>query len=69
MSSDNLKIYIGNVVTGGLNDDNLITREALVVKEDTIIASGEPDKIMSQYSGEVIRLSDTQILAPGYVDA
>ena len=69
MSSDNLKIYIGNVVTGELKDDNLITREALVVKEDTIIASGEPDKIMSQYSGEVIRLSDTQILAPGYVDA
>ena len=69
MSSDNLKIYIGNVVTGELKDDNLIKREALVVKEDTIIASGEPDKIMSQYSGEVIRLSDTQILAPGYVDA
>ena len=69
MSSDNLKIYIGNVVTGELKDDNLIKREALVVKEDTIIASGEPDKIMSQYSGEVIRLSGTQILAPGYVDA
>ena len=69
MSSDNLKIYIGNVVTGELKDENLITREALVVKEDTIIASGEPDKIMSQYSGEVVRFSDTQILAPGYVDA
>ena len=69
MSSDNLKIYVGNIVTGGLKDENLITREALVIKEDTIIASGNPDKILSQYSGEIIRLSDTQILAPGYVDA
>ena len=69
MSSDNLKIYVGNIVTGELKDENLITREALVVKEDTIIASGNPEKILSQYSGEIKRLSDTQILAPGYVDA
>ena len=38
-------------------------------KDDTIIALGEPDDIFSHYSGEIIRLSDTQILAPGYVDA
>ena len=69
MSSDNLKIYVGNIVTGELKDENLITREALVIKEDTIIASGNPDKILSKYSGEITRLSDTQIMAPDYVDA
>ena len=69
MASDNMKIYIGNIVTGESNDDRLVNREALVVKNDTIVACGEAEKIMTQYDGEVISLDDSQILAPGYVDA
>ena len=34
MASDNLKIFVGNIVTGDLKDDQLVNRKALVVKEE-----------------------------------
>ena len=69
MAQDNSKIYIGNIVTAENKEDRLINREALVIKDDKIVARGEPERILSQYDGELIRLTDNQILAPGYVDA
>lgn len=70
MASDNAKIYIGNIVTGNTKHDGpLVTNEALVVKDDTIIARGEPEHISERYSGDVIKLAETEFLAPGYIDA
>ena len=70
MASDNAKIYVGNIVTGNTKRDvPLVSREALVVKGDTIIARGEPEHISERYDGDVVNLLDMQYLAPGYIDA
>merc|ERR1712110_1227448 len=66
----NQEIYIGNIVTGSRQDQNLVSEGcALVVQNGTIIARGPAGQILSCYDGEIIELGENQFLAPGFVDA
>ena len=79
--TDNAQIFIGNIVTGAVNDENLVTYSALgkvsnffgfysfsVVNDGEIVACGPPDEILEHYDGEITKLSKTQIMAPGFID-